>query len=268
MLHAAETFPSDIRMTDAIIEAIKAGTIHSGNISFDRVRALAARDHDRWHELGRGRTILGTYEQLDQYLYSYGPMTKSQWGQFLGGVRIPPGRLRVVDYGCGQGLACALLLDHFGNDIIERIDETVLIEPSTIALARAKSIILCYCETSRVVDLSTKLDELMPELLNPSSNQSTIHLMSNVLDINDFDYGSLFSKMFQAKGHHSVLAVSHDRNFDGGSARFHDIKNQISDPRWRGELSISFSEINQYKCSNGQPAISWQLHLEILDGPL
>lgn len=255
-------------MTDAVIEAITTGTIHSGNISFDRLKALAARDHDRWHELGRGRAILSSLEQLDQYLYSYGPMTKSQWRLFLSDVTIPPGRLRIVDYGCGQGLACALLFDHFGNDVIERIDEAVLIEPSTIALARAKSILQCYLESSRVIDLSKKLDDLLIEHLEPLSNVSTIHLMSNVLDINGFDYGSLFSKIFNTKGRHSVLAVSHDRNFHGGSDRFHDIERQISNPRWRGELLISTSEINKYKCSNGQPAISWQLHLEISDGPL
>lgn len=255
-------------MNDSIIEAITNGTIHSGNISFDQLRAIAARDHDRWHELGRGRAILSSQEQLDQYLYSYGPMTKSQWEQFLRGVRIPSGPLRIVDYGCGQGLACALLLDQFGKDIIKRIDEAVLIEPSTIALARAKSIFSCYCATSRIVGLSKKLDELLLEHLEFSSNQSTIHLMSNVLDIDDFDYDLLFSKILRNKGHHSVLAVSHDRSFNGGSARFHDIESQISDPRWRGKLLISKTEIKQYQCSNGQPAISWQLLVEVLNEPL
>lgn len=254
-------------MNDAVIEAITTGTIHSGNISFDRLKALAARDHGRWHQLGRGRAILDSTEQLDQYLHSYGPMTKSQWTQFLSDVRIPPGRLRIVDYGCGQGLACALLLDHFGNDIIERIDEAVLIEPSTIALARAKSIFRCYCKTSHVIDLCKKLDDLLPEHLQPLSTMSTIHMMSNVLDIDDFDYCSLFSMLLESKGHHSVLAVSHDRNFHGGSDRFHDIERQISDPRWRGKLLISTSEINRYNCGK-MPAISWQLHVESLDEPL
>jgi SAM-dependent methyltransferase len=255
-------------MNDAIIEAISAGSIHSGNISFDRLRALAARDHDLWHELGRGRAILSSQEQLNQYLYSYGPMTKSQWGQFLPGVRIPAGRLRIVDYGCGQGLACTLLLDHFGNDVIERIDETVLIEPSTVALARAKSILLCYRQGSRILDLSVKLDEITPAYLKYSSDLRTIHLFSNVLDIDDFDYGSLFTKMFRVKGHHSVLAVSHDRNFQGGSARFHDIESQISDPRCRDKCTVTTSEIVKYNCSNGQPAISWQLHVEVLNGSI
>ncbi|MGE3297799.1 MAG: hypothetical protein AB7I68_10670 [Porticoccaceae bacterium] len=65
-------------MTDLIIDAITNGSINAGNISFDTLRNVAGRDAGRWSELGRGREILGSHDQLDQYLYSYGPMTKSQ----------------------------------------------------------------------------------------------------------------------------------------------------------------------------------------------
>jgi hypothetical protein len=255
-------------MTDLIISAIEVGAIRPSNISFDGLRAFAGRDHGRWRELGRGRAILGSQEQLAQYLYSYGPMTKSQWGKFLPGVKILSGRLRIIDYGCGQGLASVLLMDHFGDSIIGAIDDTVLIEPSVVALARAKSIVSCYCGGSRITALNSKLDDLSAENLKPLRNQSTIHLMSNVLDIDDFDYGALFSKILAHAGHHSVLAVSHDRNFDGGSARFLDIERQISDPKFRDQLSISISRIDRYNCSNGQPAISWQLLVEVTNGSL
>ena len=255
-------------MTDTIIEAIRAGTIHTGNISFDRLRGAAARDHDLWRELGRGRAVLSSQQQLDQYLYSYGPMTRNQWGQFLGGVSLPTGPLRVVDYGCGQGLAFALLFDRFGTEVIERVQESVLIEPSAMALARAKSVFSCYCENTPIYDLNKKLDDLTPGYLRTGTNLSTIHLFSNVLDIDDFDYGSLFTKMFRNIGHHSVLAVSHRRDFDGGSDRFRNINQQITNPLGNDYFYVSKSEIAEFNTAKGQSAISWQLHFEVLYEPV
>ena len=106
----------------------------------------------------------------------------------------------------------------------------------------------------------------LPEYLTACDKVSTIHLFSNVLDIDDFDYGSLFTKMFQSIGRHSVLAVSHDREFHGGSSRFRDINQQITDPLNPDYFSVSMSKIDQFICSNGPPAISWQLHFEVLNG--
>ena len=198
-------------MVDAIVDAIRMGEINAGNISFTLLRNVAGRDCGCWDELGRGRAILRSTEQLDQYLYSYGPMTESQWDQFLSDLTMPAERIRIVDYGCGQGLASALLFDNFGPELVERVGTVVLIEPSSVALTRAKAVLECYCENCRILDVNKDLDGLTPEELSSNGEPISLHLFSNVLDIEGFHHFQLFTKMFQTKGRHSVLAVSHDR---------------------------------------------------------
>lgn len=249
-------------MNDSIVEAIRTRTIHAGNISFDMLRNVAGKDSQRWEELGRGRAILTTQEQLDQYLYSYGPMTKSQWHDFLGGVTIPFENIRIVDYGCGQGLACALLFDHFGMQLAKRVKEAVLIEPSKIALARAKAIFDGYCTHISSITINKKLDDLAPADIQGSQSLNTIHLFSNVLDIADFDCTKLLDNMLKSKGSHMLLAVSHDRQFQGGSNRFRDMDELISEAKNQDTFSIISSEISQFICSNNQRTISWQVQLE------
>ena len=253
-------------MQETIDEAIQTGTIHSGNISFDLLRNIGGIDRDLWDELGRGRYILSSQDQLDQYLYSYGKMTKSQWGEFLNNAVTPMGQIRVIDYGCGQGLACSLLFDKFGSELLKNIKEVILIEPSMVALARAKSIVACYCRNATVVDINKKLDDLTALDLSSNEELSTLHLFSNVLDIDDFNYPVLMEKMFQKSGHHTVLAVSSDRNFMGGSGRFGDISYLSDDQRCRLQGSIITSDVRQFKCNDGMSAISWRLQLETISG--
>ena len=225
---------------------------------------IAGRDCGVWNQLGRGRAILSSTEELDQYLYSYGPMTKSQWGTALGDVSVTPETTQVIDYGCGQGLACSLFFDHFGSELVNSIAKVVLIEPSLPALTRAASVIKCYSDDIEVVTLNKKLGDLAPEELTAGEGVFINHLFSNVLDIDGFCHLELFTKMFWTKGHHGVLAVSHDRNFYGGSARFKELEEAIGNPDHKDWFSVVESDVKQFQCGNGQPAISWHLQVEVL----
>jgi hypothetical protein len=258
-------------MTDVVIEAIKSGSINANNVSFDTLRRTAGRDTGRWSELGRGRAILDSYEQLDQYLYSYGPMTKSQWSSFLPHVSLPNGKLMLTDYGCGQGLGSALLLDHFGAPLTGRLEHVRLIEPSNLALERAAYVAACYLgdlDSPPISLINKKLDDLSPNDMQTKSTSSQVHLLSNVLDIDGFNHGMLFSRIFQVPGQHTVLAASHDRDFYGGSARFEQLETEIKNPKHSQWLTVQASNVGKFNCGNGQPAICWELHVEVLSGSI
>jgi hypothetical protein len=253
-------------VNDLIIEAINCSQLNRSNISFGAIRTIAGRNYEIQQTLGYGRSIIETCQQLDQYLYSYGPMTKAQWDAFLPNVSLPNGNLNLIDYGCGQGLGSVILFDYFGPSLTERIKQVRLIEPSAVALLRAKEVIDCYLHAHQAVTLNKRLDEIAAEDLNANGLLPQVHILSNVLDIDGFDHGQLFSKILQSVGRHAVLAVSHDRDFHGGSNRFEQLDNAIKDPKHSKQFKIQSSSICRFTCGTNKPAISWELHIEVLNG--
>lgn len=254
-------------MNDLIINAITSGLLTKNNVSFDNIRQTASRDYDLWNQLGRGRAILGTAEELDQYLHSYGPMTRAQWHNLLGKLSLIPEPTVIIDYGCGQGLATALLFDCFGDEFIRSVRKVVLIEPSLVALKRAAAIVGCYSANKFQVETINKtLGELDAVELIGNKGVLTNHIFSNVLDIEGYDHFDLLGKMFQQKGRHCVLAVSHDRNFDGGSSRFLDLEKAICDPHFHSWFTVQHSDVWRFECGNKKPAIAWVLEVEVIDG--
>lgn len=254
-------------MVDIVIEAIKAGKINSDNISFRNLRAFAGRDLNLKDYLDFGRAILTNPEELDQYLYTYGRMTEDKWNELLDGLSYMPANMQLNDYGCGQGLASALLFDHFGPTFVDRVSRIVLVEPSLPALKRAKSIVSCYSDKIEIVAINKKLDDVGADELATSNDVTEVHhVFSEVLDIADFNQFSLFSKMFASEGQHTVFAVSHDRNFHGGSARFMDLQAAINDPKHKNWLTLLRSEIRKFKCRGERRAITWFLEAEVSSG--
>jgi hypothetical protein len=194
-------------------------------------------------------------------------MTKSQWGTFLSGLSLPSDKgLHLVDYGCGQGLATALLFDNYNcvDDLRWTVSGIVLVEPSKVALERARAVVECYCPSADLSCVNKKLDEVLEMDLQLSQNCTNLHLFSNVLDIKGFDRAAIFKKIFATAGHHIVFAVSHNRDHNGGSARIRTLADAISDEKYAQWLSVEKSKINEFDCSNGMPAISWELRLKVL----
>jgi len=220
-------------VVDIVRQAIEKGEICISNISFDKLRSVAGINRELRDHLDRGKKIPDSCDELDQYLYSYGLMVKKQWQHFLQGIAIPEGAVRILDYGCGQGLAGIMLFDVLGRAFINRVKSVVLIEPSAVALGRAVDVLKVYLGKRPIDDLQMRFDELLPENLGSVEGTNNIHLLSNVLDIDSFDHFGLFKKMLAAKGQHSVFAVSHDRNFAGGTERFKQLEESIGEKKYR-----------------------------------
>lgn len=248
-------------MPDKVITAIRNDQITEENISFNLVRQIAGNENDSqvWRSLGYGRNILVSCEQLDQYLYSYGPMIQSQWTQICEGLNIDGENITLLDYGCGQGLASLLLLDCVQEEFRYDVSQVILIEPSDIALTRAEHIVqICY-PNARIRRVHCNFDSVTNRDLQTNNDDIKIHLMSNILDIEGFDHFELIRKLGETGGVHYFIAVSHDRDFEGGATRLEELFKAICE---HCSNSLLEARLERYTCS-GKPAIGFLLKLEL-----
>lgn len=250
-------------MTDVILNALNSSQLNNENISFSAIRRIAGIDYDIWNELGRGRAILTSVEQLDQYLYSYGPMIKSQWDFVLDILDDPNCSVQLSDYACGQGLASVFFHDKFRNSELTIVENINLIEPSFIALKRAIGILQCCYPNARVSGANKLLDEVLEEEIVLSAESLKVHLFSNILDVEGFDQRTLFNKVFSIAGRHWIIAVSHDRDHNGGSARVRDTYFSLLDDELDGRYTVTECDMQNFNCQRGQRAIAFIIKLEI-----
>tara|TARA_B110001469_G_C9619771_1_gene308774 strand:+ start:45 stop:800 length:756 start_codon:yes stop_codon:yes gene_type:complete len=251
-------------MDDKVISQLREFTDYDGNITFDVIRKFASfPDVSVWDQLGRGRNILKTQDQLNQYMYSYGKMVKSQWMEVLKTFDLGNDKLEIIDYACGQGLASVLFLDKFYKTHKNLISKITLIEPSSVAIHRAKEILSFYNPTLALSVISKKLDDVTGKELVTDIKNTKIHLFSNILDIEGFNIFDLFNKILDSKGRHTFLAVSHDREFSGGSQRLRDIYDFMVDPKYKKEFKMAKNQTGTFVCENGTPAIFFLVTVEV-----
>jgi hypothetical protein len=251
-------------MSNAVISVSKPGRYSRESISLQQISKSYGRDHNLHEKITPGRAILDDSRLLEQYIFSYAQMTQRMWGHFLPDVKAPEGRFRLIDYGCGQALACSILFDHFGKDITRQIHEIILVEPSRLALNRAKEIIKAYDESLVIVEHCKKLDELTRLGHCFGNYPTTLHLMSYVLDIDDFDHLAIFRKIAHSRGRHYILAVSPFREKDGGAPRFRDSEDHVYLMANSGVFSILKSRmIEKFESRVDEYGLSWQLEIEV-----
>jgi SAM-dependent methyltransferase len=256
-----------LRDRDPAIEAIRQLHKSGKRISFSWLRTFVGRDRDIWNQLGRGTSVLSSVEQLDQYLYSYGPMIACQWEAVTAGMSLPDRPVRLVDYGCGQGLASLLLFDKYGDAYASKLAKVVLVEPSPLALVRAEAILRCIVPGVEITCVNKAFDDLVTADLVAAEDLDTVHVFSNVLDVTGFDQYRLLGEVL-TEGSHTIIAISPDRNFDGGTDRIRGLKAAVEDPGHSEKLSVSESVFTQFTCGPGgkYPAVSWVAKLEVSNG--
>ncbi len=254
---------------DKIINAIENKEINPENISFAKIRKMACNFRTPgvsvWRDLGRGRNILKTQEQLNQYWHSYAPMIQAQWKQILNDIDLSNnGNIEIIDYGCGQGLASILFFDKWQQNRIVT-SKITLIEPSKIALNRAESILRCYLQKGKIISVNKTLDNVDQKEIQTNGDTVKIHLFSNILDIDDFNIDNLLSKILKIKGLHHFLAVSHNRNFDGGSERLRNAYKIFTDEKYSNSFTTkehTKPTIKEFNAGD-KPAIYFHISFEV-----
>ena len=124
-------------------------------------------------------------------------------------------RLKIFDYGCGQGLATLALLQHLKRKNQQIALEIHLVEPSAMALELAQHYVQTYVEfhLSGQVSITAhccSLDQL-DDAIFQIDDQYVVHLFSNVLDMADrgvFDLQRLTAQWCNVQCKQMCLAVS------------------------------------------------------------
>ena len=130
-----------------------------------------------------------------------------------------------------------------------------MIEPSELALARAEAILGCY--TDHAVPIATvnrRLDDLQPHDVVCDPEGVNVHVFSNILDVQGFDWVNLINRIIGQDGRHVLLAVSHERDFLGGE-RLPDAYRALCEVEADlGEWHVAHAQTGTFVCRRGQKA--------------
>lgn len=151
-----------------------------------------------YNNLQRGEKIIDDERLLYKYLVSFGNKHKDKLYSSFEVIieNIKNEKFDIIDWGCGQGTATMLLLNYAKErDITLDIDNITLIEPSSLALSRALlHIDVLKQKNYNVKAINSDLDCLNENNLQIQSNNKTLHLFSNILDIESFILDNTFFK--------------------------------------------------------------------------
>lgn len=135
--------------------------------------------------VGRGVQQIQSEDGLFDYMRNYGNMHLAKVKSALDSP-FPQQfdtQVSLIDWGCGQGLASMAFMDKYGSANIKQI---ILIEPSEIALRRAALHCKKYAPSVPLQTICKEFDELTSEDIHLVEPETTVHLFSNVLDMESY----------------------------------------------------------------------------------
>ena len=252
-------------MSDRAIAIIE--TIASASITYPWLRATFKADNGLKESLHSGHAVIDSPDQLDQYLYTYGPMIESQWHNVAALLNSVGQPTVLIDYGCGQGLAGLLMNDLTEGRVFALLQTIVLIEPSAVALARAEALYRRIAPTALVTCIAKRFDDVAESDLPAAHPGETLHVFSNALDVLGFEPVELLAKTLRP-GRNTILSLSHDRDFNGGTPQIETVKAAIEGLSGSPDVQIHRSPVERFTCDNGarSKGLVWLCELEIEDG--
>jgi len=212
------------------------------NLTFDNIFQISKHyvennieDEKKIHySLKRGIKILDEEEELYQYIKSFGKMHKAKLYSSFDTIinELNTQTINIIDWGCGQALATSLLIDYIKEKNLKiNISNITLIEPSQLALSRGLLHIDVLKENPIKIRAINKdidcleINDLIIENLN-----ITLHLFSNILDVEFFKLDKLFLEKVSSsqRGMNYFICVSPNIN-DKRNARLDMFYRYFSD---------------------------------------
>lgn len=169
---------------------------NAGPLSFDIIGWAAKQclppeyRSSPWDLTSRGTSIYTEQLQLNAYIAAYLDWHVGKLEMAFAMLQPPPkGKVDVVDWGCGQGLATLSLIFHLRQKFPEcSVGEVVLIDPSDVALCRAQFLLGLAAPEVKIRAVRKVLNDVVPADVAFGSGNSVVHFFSNVLDLDGIDY--------------------------------------------------------------------------------
>ena len=181
------------------------------NPTFDKVRDLSTKFYrelpqalqdELFEALNRGIDILDSEPQMTAYLFAYGKMHKAKLNyafEHLPKTFFEIPELNIIDYGCGQAVATMCYADFLRKQgYKQKIRRVTLIEPSEAALKRAALHVSVFFPDAEIVTINKGFDDLKTKDIVCDEDVPTLHLLSNVLDLECFSLIT-FKKMVKKR---------------------------------------------------------------------
>jgi len=166
-------------------------------VSFDYIKSIGDPD-ELYASLQRGQVVIEDKNLLYKYLVSFGEKQKVKLYSAFEEIKDKLGgeKLNIIDWGCGQAFATIMLLEFAKEkDIQLDISDIYLIEPSKLALSRG----LLHVDVFKTAEYNIKainsdIDCLQDEDILFDNSHKTLHLFSNILDVESFNLDKNFLK--------------------------------------------------------------------------
>lgn len=162
------------------------------NIAYDFVHKLSSELCDELHEsLNRGVDVLDSEPMLQMYIYAFGKMHNAKLLYAFNHMQdrvLKNDKIVIVDWGCGQGLASLCYHDYLKDcNSPQKVSQIVLIEPSSLALSRAELLCSCFYPDAKITAINKSFDTLTADDISVPSEELTVHLFSNILDVESYN---------------------------------------------------------------------------------
>jgi hypothetical protein len=229
------------------------------NPSFQKIRKISenalshlSRDEkdELQNQLNRGVNLLSSNELLCQYTFAYGKMHEAKIKKALYSIQNPKeifsNNLTIIDWGCGQGLATVCFFDFLNeNNIPNKTQSIILIEPSKLALERAKLHTNLYLkDESKIKTICKYLNDVQKSDIH-TSQPITLHFFSNILDIQQIDLLKL-AKLFEnkSKGEHYFFCIGPLIPGNNRIDDFYELFNSVNTPNVISNLQKSDNHLD------------------------